>query len=200
MGRKRKQRRQSHGSAWHWTQRDCWYYTMPGTKKRVVPFDEKGERIRGNGSKETAEVALAKERLTWPNEDAATTSFSGPWLVARVCSDYIQYCEQGSAKGTVIKSHRDHTVRWLNDPCGNCGATAVAQLKKGHVTKWIDEHDTWKSSETRRGVIGVVLAAFNRAEEMFSIPNPLKSLKKPKPKPRLSSLSPEDEQSFVRGY
>lgn len=30
MGRKRKQRRQQHGSAWHWKQTDCWYYTMPG--------------------------------------------------------------------------------------------------------------------------------------------------------------------------
>jgi len=28
MGRKRKQRRQPHGSAWHWKQTDCWYYTQ----------------------------------------------------------------------------------------------------------------------------------------------------------------------------
>jgi integrase len=73
---------------------------------------------------------------------------------------------------------------------------AVAQLKKGHVTKWIDDHTTWKSSETRRGVIAVILAAFNRAEEMFGIANPIKGLKKPKPKPRLNSLSPEDEQTL----
>jgi hypothetical protein len=32
MGRPRKQRRQPHGSAWHWKQTDCWYYTLPGTK------------------------------------------------------------------------------------------------------------------------------------------------------------------------
>ena len=35
MGRKRKRRRQSHGSAWLGKQTDCWYYTMPGTRKRV---------------------------------------------------------------------------------------------------------------------------------------------------------------------
>jgi hypothetical protein len=32
MVRRRKQRRQQHGSAWHWKQTDCWYYTLSGTK------------------------------------------------------------------------------------------------------------------------------------------------------------------------
>jgi len=62
MGRKRKQRRQPHGSAWHWRQTDCWYYTVPGTKKRVPLFDEDGQRIRGKTNKEAAELALAKEK------------------------------------------------------------------------------------------------------------------------------------------
>ena len=60
MGKKRKQRRQSHGSAWHWKQTDCWYYTLPGAKKRVPLFDEEGERIRGKENKEAAELALAR--------------------------------------------------------------------------------------------------------------------------------------------
>ena len=65
MGRKRKQRRQPHGSAWHGRQTDCWYYTVPGTKKRVPLFDEDGRRIRGKANKEAAELALAKEKLSW---------------------------------------------------------------------------------------------------------------------------------------
>ena len=40
--RRRKKRRQSHGSAWHWKQTDSWYYTLPGTKKRVPLLDEDG--------------------------------------------------------------------------------------------------------------------------------------------------------------
>ena len=47
MRRKRKQRRQPHGSAWHWKQTDSWYFTQPGAKKRVALFDEDGQRIRG---------------------------------------------------------------------------------------------------------------------------------------------------------
>jgi integrase len=72
----------------------------------------------------------------------------------------------------------------------------VPQLKKGHVTEWIDSHSTWRSSETRRGVISVVLAAFNRAQNLFDVRNPLKGLKKPRPQPRLTSISSEDEQAL----
>jgi len=46
---RRKTRRQSHGTAWHWKQTDCWCYTLPGCKKRVPLFDEEGNRIRRNG-------------------------------------------------------------------------------------------------------------------------------------------------------
>jgi len=194
MGRKRKTRRQSHGSAWHWKQTDCWYYTMPGTRKRVALFDDSGERIRGKENKQAAEIALAKEKITWTTEESGLAIGGGQQLVARICSDYLQYCEQGLQKGTISKSHHSNSVRWLNDLCGFCGALPVCQLKKGHVVQWIDGHETWKSSETKRGVISVVLAAFNRADEMYGVANPLKGLKKPKPKPRLNSISPEDEQ------
>ena len=39
MARK-KTRRQAHGSAWFWKQTGCWYYTLPGTTRRVplTPF------------------------------------------------------------------------------------------------------------------------------------------------------------------
>ena len=107
MGRKRKQRRQPHGSAWHWRRTDCWYYTMPGTKKRVALFDAEGRRIRGKENKEAAELALAKEKVSWETEATDTRAAHGQWLVAGVCSDYLQYCERGLANGTISKGHRD---------------------------------------------------------------------------------------------
>ena len=69
-------------------------------------------------------------------------------------------------------------------------------MKKGHVATWLESHKGWKSTETHRSVISIVLAAFNRAEEMHGVPNPIKGLKKPKPKPRLQSINPEDEQAI----
>lgn len=132
MGKRRKKRRQSHGSAWHWRQTDCWYYTMPGTRKRVPLFDEGGERIRGKQNKEAAELALAKERLSC---ESGAVAGEGEWLVARVCSDYIQYCERGLTHGTISQGHRDNTLNWLNDFCSYCGTCPLCNSGKRTSTR-----------------------------------------------------------------
>jgi integrase len=195
MGRNRKQRRQQHGSAWHWRQTDCWYYTQPGTKKRLPLFDEDGQRIRGKENQEVAETALAKVKVANESGVASSTGRE-PWLVAKVCSEYVQYCERGMANNTISKGHRDNAVAWLNDLCGYCGAVPVGELKKGHVKTWLESHSTWRSPATHRGVIAIVLAAFNYAEEQYEIPNPLKGLKKPASQPRLHSFSQQDEETI----
>ena len=51
------------GKCRHWKQTDCWYFTEPGTKKRLALFDEDGERIRGKENKEAAKLALARIKL-----------------------------------------------------------------------------------------------------------------------------------------
>ncbi len=195
MGRNRKQRRQQHGSAWHWKQTDCWYYTLPGTKKRMPLFDENGERIRGKGNQEAAEMALAKAKVANASDPAGVTGREN-WLVARVCSEYLQYCERGVANHTLSKGHRDNASAWLNDLCEYCGALPVGELKKGHVTTWLERHATWRSPATRRSVVAIVLAAFNYAEEQYGVPSPLKGLKKPAAQPRLHSLSQKDEEAL----
>ena len=73
------------------------------------------------------------------------TPGGGEWLVARVCSDYIHYCERGLANGTISQSHRNSSVSFLNDLCTYCGALPVTQLKKGHIQTWIERHKTWRS-------------------------------------------------------
>ena len=196
MGRKAKKRRQSHGSAWHWKQTDCWYFTIPGTKKRVALFNKDGERIRGKENREAAEISFAREKISWGDESGSLPNAGGEWLVARVCSEYLQYCENGVVNKSISQGHHSNSVAWLNDLCKYCGALPVAQLKKGHVQKWVDDHESWRSAATRCGVIAVVLAAFNRAEEMFGITNPIKGLKRPKPQPRLASIFPVDEQAM----
>ena len=91
----------------------------------------KGERIRGKANKEAAELALAREKLTWEDGGGQGPGNDSPWLVVRVCSEYIQYCERGAANGTISESHRYNTVQWLNDLCSFCGKRPVAKLKKG---------------------------------------------------------------------
>jgi integrase len=196
-GRKRT-RRQSHGSAWHWEQTDSWYYTLPGTKRRVPLFDEDGNRIRGVDNKKAAQLALARVKLGRGWRPEAPPASPDEWIVAKVCSEYLQYCERGVANGSVSRGHRDGTVRMLNDLCKFCGALPVAELKKGHIKTWMESHEGWKSPATYRSAISIILAAFNYAQENHDIPNPLKGLKKPPSRPRLQSFSKDDEDALYR--
>ncbi len=66
-------------------------------------------------------------------------------------------------------------------------------MKRSHIQTWIESHPGWKSPATHRSVIAIVQAAFNYAETMFDVANPLKGLKRPTAQPRLQSFSPEDE-------
>lgn len=192
---RRQKRRQSQGSAWHWKQTDSWYYTLPETRKQVALYDEDGQQIRGEENKQAAQMALARVKVSGDWHPEAEPETPEEWLVARGCSEYIQYCERGVINGTISEGHRNSTVSFLNDLCTYCGALPVSQLKKGHVRTWIERHTTWKSPATLRAVIAIVLAAFNHVEENHEIANPLKGLKKPSAQPRLHSLSKEDEQS-----
>ncbi len=194
---RKKSRRQQHGSAWHWKQTDSWYYTLPSTHKRVPLFDLEGQRIRGLDNRKEAQLALARVKLSGELAPVAEPpANSDAWVVAKVCSEYIQYCERGLAAGTLSKGHRESTVSFLNDLCRYCGALQVSQLKKGHIRTWIDSHTTWKSPSTIGNAIAVVQAAFNHCEENFDIPNPVKGLKKPRTQPRLHSFSEEDEAAL----
>jgi len=195
MGRKRT-RRQQHGSAWHWRQTDCWYYTLPGTKNRIPLFDEDGKRIRGQDNKQAAQLALARIKLAGGDGSEAPPASPKDWLVARVCSEYLQYCQRGQARGALSQGHCEAAVARLNDLCAFCGALPVGELKKAHIVEWMDGHAGWKSPATRRSVLAIVLAAFNHAEQQHDVPSPLKGLKKPTATPRLHSLSRDDEQAL----
>ncbi len=198
VGRPKRKRRQNHGSAWHWKQTDAWYYTLPGSKRRIPLYDDEGKRIKGAENKKQAALALSRIRIAGDG-DVASVAPSAPdnWIVAKVCSDYLQYCERGVASGKLSRSHLD-AARWaLNDLCTYCGALEVRELKKGHVKNWLESHKTWRSAATLRGVISIILAAFNRAQEDFGVANPLKGFKKPRAEPRLQSFSQADEDQLL---
>ena len=189
-------RRRPRGSAWHWKQTDCWYFTPPGTKGRVPLVDEDGNRIHGKENRKVAELALARTKLAGNWRPEAELATEDQWVVAKVCSEYIEHCEHRAASGTISGEYRDEVVRHLNDLCGYCGSLTVGQLQKGHVMHWIESHQTWRSPVTRRNVIANVLTAFNHTQEMHDVPNPLKGLKKPPSRPRLHSFSSDDEQAI----
>jgi integrase len=189
MGRQR----QSKGHAWHWEQTDSWYYTVPGTKGRVRLVDEQQRPIRGKDRKVDAELALARLKVTGKWRPTPRMTIAENWIVARACSDYLQECERRAAQGTLNIEHKEGIVRYLNDFCEFCGALSIAELEHGHVSLWLERHVTWRSPVTRKNAVTAVLSALYHAEENHGIVNPLRGLQKPSARPRLQSLTPEEE-------
>ncbi len=196
MSKPSKVSRQRHGQAWHWMQTDCWYFTPPGTKRRVRLFAEDGKGIRGKENRADADLALARMKASGRWRPTAEPSKEGEWIVAEVCSKYIEYCRRGASNGTLSKGHCDSAVLYLNEFCKFGGALPVSQVKKGHVKAWIEGHAAWAAA-TRRNVIAIILAAFNYAQSMHDVPNPVRGLKKPPAQPRLHSLSDSDEEAIL---
>jgi len=190
--KKKRKRRQSPGTAWHWKQTGCWYYTEPGTKRRVSLYDENGERIRGLENREAANDAMARVRLA-RDLTPPKPGESGRWTVARVCDLYLEDLHQ-----TATKAWAKQVEGWLNDLCEYCGALRVDEFKKMHLRKWLARHDTWNHN-TQRNVISAVIAAFNfciRFDELAV--NPVAGYKKPAGTVRVTAFSPEEEKKIYK--
>jgi integrase len=198
---RKKTRRQSPGSAWHWKQTDCWYYTRPGSNQRIPLFDEEGQRIRGQHNHEAAQQALQRIQHPQPEPAPAPADLAlppAPWLVARVCSEYLRYCQQGATKGTLSHSHHRCATSILNDLCRFCGALPVTQLTSSHIHDWVHSHSSWKSPVSQRDALTIVRAAFNHAATHFQVAPPLKLWKLPPSRPRLHSFSVEEERLLLQ--
>ena len=190
MARQRKQRRQQHGSAWHWKQTDGRCFALPGTKTRVPLFDEHGDRIRGKENKELARLALARTKLA-DELSRPPASASDGWSVAKVCDVYLTNLHR-----TANPEWAEQVGRWLNDLCGYCGGLNAGEFNKKHLRTWLQRHTTWNHN-TQRNVIGSVIAAFNyccRFDDLDG--NPVAGYEKPTATPRVTSFSPEEEQSL----
>ena len=194
-------RRQRRGSAWYWQQTDCWYYTPSGTKSREPLRDEAGRHIRGPHNKQAARLALARVRIKQGLKPAKEGVTEPPppkkaLLVASVCSQYVLHCNRAAAAGRMHPDYAKGVVRILNEFCRYCGALPVAELKRGYVSEWVESVPSWRSPVTRRNVLTIVISAFRYADTEHDVHNPLKGLKKPPHRPRLHSISPEDEQTI----
>lgn len=188
-------RRRTRGGAWYWRQTDSWYFTPPGTKRRVRLLDAKNRPIRGEASRTEADLALAQIKASgnWRPSVSDLTS-DNVWTVARVCSVYVEHCRLRASRETIASEYFEQLSRFLNALCEYCGALPVSELRKGHIEVWLTNHPQWQSPVTRRNAITSVLAAFRFAQEQHDVSHLLKGLKKPPQRPRLLSISPEDEE------
>ncbi|MEZ6128889.1 MAG: site-specific integrase [Planctomycetaceae bacterium] len=185
MARNRK--RQANGCAWFRKFDGCWYATIDGKRTRLR--DVGGQPIRGKDYREQAELAVARLKLQLPEPEA-----QGTILVATVVDAYVEHL-----KATASAACIDLTTRAMNDFCGYCGGLAANDLKKQHVRDWVARHPGWKSDNTKRDYMAMVMAAFNYAikEAELLDNNPISGLKKPAAVIRVTYFTEEDVQAVL---
>jgi hypothetical protein len=98
-------------------------------------FDEKGQRIRGKENQAAAETALAKVKVATDSDSTGTTG-RPRWLVAKVCSEYLQYCERGVANNTLSKGHRDNRAEETGWPSSSGVLRGSTHLLKEDASVW----------------------------------------------------------------
>ena len=186
MARNRK--RQANGSPWHRKFDDSWYATIDGKRQKLR--DEAGQPIKGIDNRANAELAVARIRL---NVHPQATD-GGNVLVATVIDAYL-----GHLKATATQEYTTLATGIMNDFCAYCGGLPVKDLRKKHVRDWVALHPTWKSDNTKRDYMTIVVAAFNHAvkEEEILDSNPISGLKKPAAFARVTFFREEEIQEVL---
>ena len=187
MARNRK--RKANGSAWHRKFDDSWYATIKGRRTRLR--NESGQPIRGADNREQAELAVARLKL-----NIEQISLDDGLQVAQVISAYLSHLERNASQ-----DYFEHATRAMNDFCAYCGGLPVSKLKKKHVRDWVASHTGWKSDNTKRDMMAMVIAAFNHAvkEEEILSASPISGLKKPAGFARVTYFK-EDEIQEIMAY
>jgi integrase len=168
--RKKATRRTQKGQAWFRALDGCWYCTTQG--KRTKLRDVAGNPIRGKDEKGEADKAVARLRL-----GLAQPKHPDKILVSEVLDGYLQYLQSDCTP-----EHYRNTLTYLSQLNAYCGGLEVSQLKRKHVLDWLKTQKGLQSDNSKRRIIGLVLAAFNHAVKNEDSPidsNPLAGIKQP---------------------
>jgi len=147
----RRQRRPK-GLPWHRSYDNSWYVTLHWQRHKLTTVD--GKPIKGAEQQQAALDAHARLRL----QIQAAPKRAVDWTVARVCETYLQKVNKEDGA-----RHLENSTAWLNNLCRFCGALSVDEFDAQTLDKWIASNPGWKSVNSIRGIVSVVLAAFNYA-------------------------------------
>ena len=162
---------------WYRSQTDTWYVCRHG---KQIPL--------AKGKANRAEAQAAYFRLMAADAEAPPPSL---FAAAQVCDLFLDWSQKHNDRRTY-----DWYCSYLESFCTLWGAVPAADLKPFHVTRWVDEHPSWKSS--RRCAITAVKRAFNWAVDEGLLPvNPLKKVRKPKAVARERTLSAEEREQIL---
>jgi integrase len=103
---------------------------------------------------------------------------------ALICDLFLDHSEKHHTPDTFA-----NYKHFLQSFCRRYGTLPAAELKPFHVTKWLDDHPTWKGG--RRHAVIAVRRAFSWADQQgILVPNPLRSLQAGRANRRTRVLTP----------
>lgn len=161
---------------WFREQNQTWYYFDSATRKQVALRDDLGVPLdKASALKEWHRLSAI------PAPDAPN---------APLVSIFEAYAEHLAKNGAA--STYDLRVRYIRPFCKIVGSLAPAELKKFHLTQWLNSQSFQDGA--KRGAIVAIKAALNWAEEEGLIDaNPLNKYKAP-PSGRREQLVSEVDQ------
>ncbi len=143
---------------WYRASKDAWYVEIGGRPTRLA---------KGHGNEKAAIDAFYKIMANGSGRlpDADTLR------VATICDLFLDHSQKHHVPDTYF-----YYRHFLQDFCDLYGTLRVQDLKPLHVSRWLDNHPTWKAG--RRGAVISIKRAFNWAEgEGLLVSSPLRKVK-----------------------
>jgi len=180
---------------------------------RMIPLtDQAGNRIRDpEAAKAILEDAYARFRLTLPQQQSAGDRPTLHQLAAAYLKSInqtngakatLQYrkavlydlCEGFGAKWLGKEKHAKPSDR-IHD---GYGSMAAEDLRPHHVYDWLSKHPGWGQGATRMSIQAIRRMLCYGKECGLLKENPIKGIRIPKGRARITCLSPEQEQALLK--
>jgi integrase len=147
----------------------------------------------GDGSQVFLSAEEEEAYDIWKEMRAADGLGSAAVPFALIADSYIEHAKRALAPKT-FRGHQDFLV----SACASFGAVRVADLKRHHLTTWLDDNPTWKSDWSRRAAVAAVKRALNWAiDEGYLKVSPLAKVEFPKGGRREVLISDDDHRRMV---
>jgi integrase len=166
---------------WYRASRDAWYVQIDGRQVKLAD---------GKDSEEKAWREYHRLMAAKADREEARQTAAGR-TAREVCDIFLCHAETAVEARTF-----DWYRRCLQSFCKLHGQVRVSELKKHHVTEWLEAHPGWKASR-RHATIAVKRCFRWAAEEGHISANPFLGVKKPPVGPRDRILTPAEKREIL---
>jgi integrase len=171
---------------WFRASKNAWYVELHAKKIRLGSHPDGAPPPKKTASGWNAPPAILDAFYKLMATDPANLPKADKLAVRVLCDLFLEHSHTHHAADTYANYRH-----FLQSFCDAYGTLLAADIKPFHVSRWLDDHPSWKGGR-RHGIIAVK-RAFSWADEQGVLsPNPVKKIKAGRAKRRTRILSPEE--------